>query len=355
MVKEILTPKRVKQLFEADVRQEQLTQIYKLLNGYARAHAASLKQVGIDPDDFVQEVVFNIFRRKGLDNYDPAKTSSWEGLIFRIAKNHLIDLVRKTQAVSRSDVHGKPIKPISLQTPVGDDGATELGNLIGDDKEGEDHDEVDPTDYLMVEPDGRLQVTNFKVTPAQKEAAVVALQKRMKDLGIKSLSDFMRKKATLPSSDRHLIDSLVSKTHESNMNALTQLKKSLDEAEATDAPNSEPVGILVKNKNGGTQHVQYFNGPLAKAMAKAKELYGDDFTFEEAKDFEPKKVTECLQEGEDVESAQQFPVKVARKNNGQFDVVVMPGTDVKNAIANAQKQWGADYDVSSADDYKTIV
>ncbi len=122
----------IKKLFEADVRQDKLQDIYRLLRGYTQAHKAQLKAMRIEPDDFVQDTVAAIFRRKGLDNYDPSKGLSFETLIFRIAKNAMIDLMRKQGAYTRTDARGKPIYPLSLDAPLGTDrGSDDLGSIVG--------------------------------------------------------------------------------------------------------------------------------------------------------------------------------------------------------------------------------
>lgn len=126
----------------SDVRKERIDQIYSLLRGYAAAHKGELKMMNIDPDDFIQDVVMNIFRRKGLDKYDPSKGMSFETLIFRIAKNYLIDKSRAQLAKSRTDVHGKPIQLVSLDAPLQGRSGETLADVLGGretEREGEEY------------------------------------------------------------------------------------------------------------------------------------------------------------------------------------------------------------------------
>lgn len=354
MAKPLLTEAEVKRLYEVDIRQERLDDIYRLLNGWAGKHSQDLASIGVDPEDFVQDVVHNIFKRQGLDKYDDTKTVAFEAFIFRLAKNYFIDLYRKKNAKSRLDPQtGKPVVVTSMNRRVGDDDGTELGDLLPQDDSGEES-EVDPTDYLASEPDGTLYVSSFKVTPDQKAKSVVLLQKRLKQLGVRNFADFKRKRDELPSADRKLLDALISKTHESAMKSFQHLRNMVHEVEA--AQSSDPVPVRFTNKNGGTAFVKFVPGPLASAPANAKKLFGDNYTYEVAKDFMPKGVTESLTEEEvSASPASQFPVKVSRKNNGQFEIHLFPGTSAADALKRCKDMFGADFDCSAAPDFQLKV
>lgn len=106
-----------------DIRVTRLEEIYNLLRGYTRAHFMEIRDLSIDPEDFVQDVVMNIFRRKGLDVYVSSKCKSFESLIFRIARNYLIDKKRAFfNAKSRQGLDGNPIRVVSLNESLTKDG-----------------------------------------------------------------------------------------------------------------------------------------------------------------------------------------------------------------------------------------
>lgn len=101
-----------------DIRVTRLSEIMESLKKYACAHRQELFQMSIESEDFVQDVIRNIFVRKGFESYDPKKCQGvLEGLVFNCAHRHLIDLKRRAYG-SRLAPNGKPYVKISLETPL---------------------------------------------------------------------------------------------------------------------------------------------------------------------------------------------------------------------------------------------
>lgn len=104
-----------------DVREVRLPEIYSILTSYACSHAYDLSYLGVEPLDFVQDVIHNIFRRQGLNKYDESKCQSFEALVRFCGFSHLTDLKkRKFGAKSRLTPEGKPYSFVSMETPLGD-------------------------------------------------------------------------------------------------------------------------------------------------------------------------------------------------------------------------------------------
>lgn len=98
-----------------DVREERVDEIYRLLRLYALKHQVQIRELGVDLEDFVQDVIGNIFRRKGLDKYDDTKCRSFEALVFNCAFRELVDKSRaKYSAKSRLRPDGSPFVLVSL-------------------------------------------------------------------------------------------------------------------------------------------------------------------------------------------------------------------------------------------------
>lgn len=138
----------------SDVRKERIDQIYSLLRGYTAAHKGELKSLRIDPDDFVQDVIAAIFRRKGLHSYDPSKGLSFETLIFRIAKNYLVDKYRAAHAKSRTDPSGRPIELVSLDAPLRGRSGDTLADVLGGgetEREGEEYHTPEPNESMKTQ------------------------------------------------------------------------------------------------------------------------------------------------------------------------------------------------------------
>ena len=104
----------------SDVRVERIGQIMTALSKWTSAHYADLYSVGMEAEDFQQEVILNILSRSGLDKFDESKlnSGSFDALIWSIARRHMIDLKRARFAKSRVDAGGAPISPTSIDQEV---------------------------------------------------------------------------------------------------------------------------------------------------------------------------------------------------------------------------------------------
>lgn len=143
-----------------DIRYSRFDEIYSLLVAFSMKHKNDLQQLNMDPEDFVQEVVKNIFTRRGLDNYDASKTRSFEALIFNIARRHLMDIRSKVYAKSRVDAAGRPYAfAASLDAP--------LQNKDGDDFTLGDLQSA-PADVLIALNDLREMVPSAQISPNYK-------------------------------------------------------------------------------------------------------------------------------------------------------------------------------------------
>lgn len=87
-------------------------EINKLLKRFASKHRSEIFHLGLEQDDFVQDVIENILKRQGLKTYDETKTQSFEALIYRIAMNQLIDEKRKKGSKSRTGIEVNIDQPI---------------------------------------------------------------------------------------------------------------------------------------------------------------------------------------------------------------------------------------------------
>jgi len=127
-----------------DIRTTRAAEILGYLKEYAFSlkHQESIRRLKMDPEDFIQDVMVNIFRREGLNHYDASKVQSGElrSLVFGIAKRHLIDVNRfwmeekKTRDASgrgmlRSRIHLADSLDQPISTRDGDSEAT-LGDFL---------------------------------------------------------------------------------------------------------------------------------------------------------------------------------------------------------------------------------
>lgn len=115
-----------------DVRSSRINEIYSALFRYGRRHRDSLEMVGCEVEDFVQDVVLNIFSRKGLDKWDDCKTKAgFEAVIFSIAEREMIDKKRAKFGAKSRQYEGRPVQMISISTPLGDEeGSATLGDML---------------------------------------------------------------------------------------------------------------------------------------------------------------------------------------------------------------------------------
>lgn len=67
---------------------------------YANRHNLELRGLGIQAEDFIQDVFLNLLRRSA-QKFDLEKVTSLPSFIFLLGKRHLIDLKRKRNSQSR--------------------------------------------------------------------------------------------------------------------------------------------------------------------------------------------------------------------------------------------------------------
>lgn len=121
-----------------DVRFTRAEEIQNLVKKFTAHHHWEMTMVGIEKEDFIQEVLTNIYTRKGLDSFDAEKCRSFDSLIYRMAKNYLIDLKRsKYGAKSRQNTDGSPIRTVSMNAMTARHGAEEfaLEDVIAADRD----------------------------------------------------------------------------------------------------------------------------------------------------------------------------------------------------------------------------
>lgn len=79
---------------------------------YFRSHRQEMEMVGIEIEDFTQDILTNLCSRNGYKTFDKSKVKdgSLKLFIFRVAKNYLIDLKRKKFRGDRSKYKSVPIE-----------------------------------------------------------------------------------------------------------------------------------------------------------------------------------------------------------------------------------------------------
>jgi len=118
----------VVQIPDGDIRHTHAEEIRMAVVKFASHHGWELQMLAVEKDDFVQDVLLNIYRRQGLNHYEDGKVhGGLEPLIYLFAKNALIDIKRsKYGAKTRQNVDGSPIRTVSMQDLIAQRGAEEF-------------------------------------------------------------------------------------------------------------------------------------------------------------------------------------------------------------------------------------
>lgn len=187
-----------------DVRETRLTEIYQILRSYAQSHAFELKYLQTDQEDFVQDVITNIYRRRGFDRYDETKVRSFEALVRFCAHGRLVDMKKaRFGAKSRLTPEGKPFVFISLATPLGED-SEDGGWTVADTIEGEPEMEILLAELASDIPDiqispnydlswRELMSRSYRESPAEIASSVGISESRVQQLQSEMQSRFFKK------------------------------------------------------------------------------------------------------------------------------------------------------------------